>query len=220
MQAIMETLFDIVYLTTVIVLGIRMIRGANGNQMFRLFGFMAVILGFGDAFHLIPRAYALCTNGLEANAAALGFGKLVTSITMTIFYVMLYHVWRMRYHIVNRVGLTFLFYGLALVRIILCLMPQNDWLNYNAPLSWGIYRNIPFAIMGIIIIVLFFIEAKKKHDAAFRFMWFAITLSFAFYVPVVLWADVLPIVGTLMIPKTMAYVWIVVMGHKEVYNRH
>lgn len=27
------------------------------------------------------------------NAAALGFGKLVTSINMTIFYLILYYVW-------------------------------------------------------------------------------------------------------------------------------
>ena len=31
MQAIAETLFDIVYLTTVITLGVRMIRGCKGN---------------------------------------------------------------------------------------------------------------------------------------------------------------------------------------------
>lgn len=27
------------------------------------------------------------------------------------------------------------------IMIILCLMPQNDWLNYHELLSWGIYRN-------------------------------------------------------------------------------
>ena len=33
-------------------------------------GMMAALLGAGDAFHLIPRSYALWTTGLEANAAA------------------------------------------------------------------------------------------------------------------------------------------------------
>lgn len=32
MRAIFETLFDIVYLVTVITLGIRMIRGSKGNR--------------------------------------------------------------------------------------------------------------------------------------------------------------------------------------------
>ena len=96
MQAIMETLFDAVYLTLVIAIGLRMIRSSQGNRQFRLFGIMAVVLGAGDAFHLIPRAVALCTTGLEHYTAALGLGKLITSITMTIFYVLLYYVWRQR----------------------------------------------------------------------------------------------------------------------------
>ena len=56
MQAIVETLFDAVYLTTVITLGIRMIRGSKQGSQFRLFGWMAVILGAGDAFHLASGA--------------------------------------------------------------------------------------------------------------------------------------------------------------------
>ena len=46
-------------------------------------------------------------------------------------------------------------------------------------------------------------------------MWLAIVLSFAFYIPVVLWADVVPLVGMLMIPNTCAYVWVVWMGFSE-----
>ena len=85
MQAIFETLFDIVYLLTVIILGIRMIKGSRGIRQYQLFGMMAVVLGCGDAFHLIPRAVALCTSGLENFTSALGVGKLITSITMTLF---------------------------------------------------------------------------------------------------------------------------------------
>ena len=47
-------------------------------------------------------------------------------------------------------------------------MPQNNWLVTDAPLSWGIYRNIPFALMGLIIIVLFYKSAKEKKDKSFR----------------------------------------------------
>ena len=174
MQAIAETLFDIVYLTTVITLGVRMIRGCKGNPQFRLFGIMAVVLGSGDSFHLVPRAVALCTTGLENYTAALGIGKLVTSVTMTIFYVLLYYVWRQRYHVQGKNLLTASVYGLAALRVILCLMPQNQWLSANPPLSWGIYRNIPFALLGLVIIVLFYRSAREHQDAAFRWMWLTI----------------------------------------------
>ena len=82
------------YLVTVVTLGILMIRGSRGRRQYLLFGVMAVTLGCGDAFHLIPRAVALCTTGLANYTAALGVGKLITSVTMTLFYVLLYYVWR------------------------------------------------------------------------------------------------------------------------------
>ncbi len=94
------------------------------------------------------------------------------------------------------------------------LLPQNAWLSANAPLSWGIYRNIPFALLGLLIIVLFYRSARQAKDRAFRNMWLTIVLSFGFYIPVVLWADVVPMIGMLMIPKTCAYVWTVLIGFK------
>lgn len=214
MQAIFETAFDIVYLCTVILLGIDMVRRAGGVLQYKLLGVMAIILGCGDAFHLVPRAVALCTTGLEARAASLGFGKFVTSITMTVFYVLLYQVWRQRYAVQGRKGLTAAVYALALLRVALCLFPQNDWLTYNPPLLWGILRNIPFAILGLVIIFLFFQEAHRANDRDFQWMWLAITLSFGFYIPVVVFAEIAPPVGMLMIPKTMAYVWMVWMGYR------
>jgi hypothetical protein len=214
-QAIAETLFDAAYLAGVITVGIIMIRNNRGNKQTYMFGLMSVLLGLGDAFHLVPRAYALWTTGLEANAAILGIGKFNTSITMTVFYAVLYQIWRERYKITGRAGVSLAIYGLAAVRIALCLFPQNEWTNSNAPLSWGIYRNVPFAIMGIIIIAVFYDETKKHDDYAFRYMWLAILLSFALYVPVVLWSDVIPTIGALMIPKTLAYVWVVLMGYGE-----
>ena len=56
MQAVIETIFDAVYLVSVITIGILMIRRSKGSKQFRLFGLMAVVLGAGDSFHLIPRA--------------------------------------------------------------------------------------------------------------------------------------------------------------------
>ncbi len=155
MQAIMETLFDAAYLITVITLGVVMIRSSRGVSQYRLFGVMAGGRGAGDAFHLIPRAVALCTTGLADYTALLGLGKWITSVTMTVFYVLLYTVWRQRYHIRGRHGLTAAVYLLAGLRVLLCMMPQNRWLSADAPLAWGVWRNIPFALLGLVVIVLF-----------------------------------------------------------------
>lgn len=214
MQSVVETVFDAAYLITVITLGILMIRRSRQSRQFRLFGWMAVVLGGGDSFHLVPRAVALCTTGLENFTVALGIGKWITSVTMTVFYVLLYYVWRQRYSVKGHTALTAVVYVLAGVRVILCMMPQNQWLSADAPLIWGVYRNIPFALLGLVVIVLFFHKAREKEDRAFRWMWLTIVLSFGFYIPVVLWADAFPLIGMLMIPKTCAYVWTILIGYR------
>ncbi|MCR1841570.1 hypothetical protein [Murimonas intestini] len=209
-----ETIFDVLYLITVITLGIKMIKSSAPRSQYWLFGLMAVILGCGDAFHLIPRVWAMWGPGLDSNSAAapLGFGQAVTSVTMTAFYVILFHVWEMRYKVNRNTKLRAAVYGLAVIRIVLCLFPQNDWMSTDAPLSWGIYRNIPFALLGLLVILLFYRKAKECKDVHFRFMWLAVVLSFACYIPVVLFAGTVPAVGALMLPKTCAYVWVVWMG--------
>ena len=214
MQSVVETVFDAAYLITVITLGILMIRRSGQSRQFRLFGWMAVVLGGGDSFHMVPRAVALCTTGLENFTVALGIGKWITSVTMTVFYVLLYYVWRQRYSVKGYTVLTAFVYVLAGVRVILCMMPQNQWLSADAPLLWGVYRNIPFALLGLVVIVLFFHKAREKEDRAFRWMWLTIVLSFGFYIPVVLWADAFPLIGMLMIPKTCAYVWTILIGYR------
>jgi hypothetical protein len=73
----------------------------------------------------------------------------------------------------------------------------------------------PFAALGILIIILFQRNVKEQEDHAFRYMGLTIVLSFAFYIPVVLFADTIPWTGILMIPKTMAYVWTVWIGFSD-----
>lgn len=66
--------------------------------------------------------------------------------------------------------------------------------------------------MGIGIIIICLIIAKKNNDKSYLIMAIMVILSFGFYIPVALFADVLPVIGILMIPKTLAYVGVVVIG--------
>jgi hypothetical protein len=211
-QAIGETLFDAVYLLGVVTLGILMLVRSRKWDQYRWFGVMAVVLGSGDSFHLIPRLIALWGSGLETNAVSLGIGKLITSLTMTVFYVILFYIWRQRYQVQGKRYLDLLMWACALARVILCCFPQNEWTSAHPNLLWGILRNIPFALLGLEIIVLFLLKAKE--DKPFRFMALTIILSFGFYIPVVIWAETVPWVGSLMIPKTCAYVWTVLIGFR------
>lgn len=210
----MEPIFDVLYLVVVSTIGIYMIVKGKDNKQFLLFGIMAVVLGFGDAFHLIPRIIALNTaDGFTVYASALGIGKFITSITMTGFYFLLYFIWRIRYNIKGKHYVTAVYLLAGAFRIICCFFPQNNWLNNaDSPMMWELLRNVPFMLMGLIIIVLFAVSAIKHKDKNYYCMFVTIILSFGFYIPVLFLADSIPEIGLLMIPKTCAYVWTVAIG--------
>lgn len=208
MVHVMEPMFDIGYLGLVIALGVRLLMEQSGSA--RRFGVMAILLGGGDAFHLIPRVIShLSLGGFEAHAAMLSWGEFVTSITMTIFYVLFYHYYRERtedFSSSKRVVI----YALAALRIGLTLMPQNGW-GAEGSYAFGIVRNIPFVLMGALLIL--WVMQHKKADGL-QHIALLIFLSFLFYVPVVLGARFIPLLGMLMIPKTVAYVFIVRAGYR------
>lgn len=207
MGKIMEALFCVFYLIFTFIMGCKILKKSNGRKEILLYGIMTLV--FGDSFHLVPRVLAVIHPDVNYTVS-LGIGKMITSITMTFFYLILFFIFEMRYgkkHTALRMTMIIL----AIIRVVLCLMPQNDWTGAD-PVIWGIYRNIPFTIIGLIMVVLYFHE---KADKTYKWMWFAILMSFAFYLPVVLWADVHPMIGMLMLPKTCMYMWMVVMGHRE-----
>ncbi len=210
MPALPESIFDICYLVFAIVSGILLLKKSKGRKYVRIFGIMTLLLGCGDAFHLVPRVLNYWTDG--DYTAALGIGKLVTSITMTLFYILIEYARRDRYKIAGEKGVLASVWILGIIRIALCCFPQNGWTSAEPSLLWGILRNIPFALLGILTVVLWLRSAK--NDKPLKLMWLAITLSFLFYIPVVLFAQTMPMIGMLMLPKTCMYVWMIVMFKK------
>lgn len=159
MPALPETIFDVAYLIFAITTGIVLLTKAKGRTFIKLFGTMALILGSGDSFHLVPRVLNYWTQG--DYIAVLGVGKLVTSITMTVFYLLFEYARRYRYKISGQKGVLAAAWILSGVRIALCCFPQNEWTSAEPSLWWGIIRNIPFAVLGVMTVVLWFKSAKN-----------------------------------------------------------
>ncbi len=201
-----ESIFDVAYLLFAIITGIWIIRRSDDKPGW-LMGIATVVLGCGDAFHLIPRVLNYFT-GADLTAA-LGIGKLITSVTMTVFYVIMYHIWLAVYEGEGSRALGASIYGFSALRIAICLFPQNGWIDNSGSMMWGIFRNIPFVVLGIMIIVLFY--RKRKELPVFGKMWLLITLSFAFYIPVAVGAGLVPVLGMLMLPKTVCYVLMIIL---------
>ena len=134
MPALPEIIFDICYLVFAIVSGILLLKKSKGRKYVRIFGIMTLMLGCGDAFHLVPRVLNYWTDG--DYTAALGIGKLVTSITMTLFYILIEYARRDRYKIAGEKGVLASVWILGIIRIALCCFPQNGWTSAEPSLLW------------------------------------------------------------------------------------
>ena len=201
-----ESTFDILYLLFALIGGCVLLRRAK-DKTGKCMGTAALALGCGDAFHLVPRVLNYFSEG--DLTAALGVGKLITSITMTAFYLLLYPVWLGRFRMQEKRSVSATLWFLAAVRVVLCLFPQNGWLSNSGDMTWGIIRNVPFVLLGAAICCLYF--RKRKEDRIFAPVWVYILLSFLFYSPVAVGAGAVPMLGMLMLPKTVCYILLIVV---------
>lgn len=198
-----ETILDITYLLIALFISVYILIKSK-DKLSKLMGSATLILGFGDAFHLVPR---ILNYFIDYDFTSfLGIGKLITSITMTIFYIFMFYIYKNNYKTKNKF-IEISIWILSLIRIILCLLPQNRWLTNNSSLTIGIIRNIPFIIIGILIIIIYY--KVRNKDKTFRNIWIYVLLSFIFYIPVVLGASIIPIIGMFMLPKTICYILII-----------
>lgn len=201
-----ESVFDIVYLLFAVIAGI-IILCLRRDKIGKLMGSAVLILGCGDAFHLVPR---VLNYFIDADfTASLGIGKLITSLTMTVFYLLMYFLWKNAYANNQNKRLDAAVYALFAIRVILCLMPQNGWITNESGTVWGIVRNVPFVVLGFIIVYLFY--KSRKEIRMFGGIWLITALSFLFYIPVAAAAGLVPALGMLMLPKTVCYmilIWI------------
>lgn len=217
-----ESVFSICYLLFDLAAGIIFLFHGE-ERLFLLYGVMTLLLGFGDAFHLVPRVVKNIKGESPKVVWWMDLGLAVTSVTMTVFYILLFYIWK-----IQNVGLStqtiadavadqrlsslgsFLkgvIWSTALARIALCLMPQNHWFtggNKNLSLS----RNIIFSILGASEIILFLISGGSYGIT----MAVCILFSFLFYIPVTLFAKENPKIGMLMMPKTIMYVIMISLG--------
>lgn len=209
MMYLMEPFFDIAYLGVVLGMGIRLLLEEEKDA--RTFGLMAVLLGLGDAFHLIPRVMSnLTPDGFSRYLPLLSWGEFVTSITMTLFYLLFYRYYQSMSGDKDE-RKSRLVYVLVALRLLLVLLPQNEW-GTEGDYFFGLLRNVPFALLGLVLVIW---TAKANDKPGLQHTALLIAASFLFYAPVVIGARFVSLLGLLMIPKTVAYVLLVRVGYRH-----
>lgn len=185
MPDLMEAIFDAGYLIFDLIAAILFFVVGKGNALFTLYGILTLTLCGGDAFHLVPRIIRAVHGSNERVKRQLGIGLQVSSITMTVFYIILMYVWKYTFpELTAPVAVEAIIWISAIIRIVVCILPQNNWCT----------------------------DEGNTNGYHMTRMIAAIIISFGCYLPVTLFSKTKPKVGLLMIPKTCAYMWIVAMG--------
>jgi hypothetical protein len=224
-----EVIFNVAYLIAiwgiVIMMTLHKDRVAPQDRRVASLGRWAfLLLALGDTGHVGFRVWAYAAGSLESTVNVLGrevglvgLGALATAITVTVFYVLVLMMWQARYR--KPYGwFGMLLFAMAALRLLLMIPAVNQWNSVTPPQPWSIVRNLPLTIAGLGVAYLILRDALAAHDRPFVWVGGLILVSYAMYIPVILFVQQAPMVGMLMIPKTLAYVGIAVVLYRSLYG--
>jgi hypothetical protein len=228
-QMWMEIAFNILYLGVVWWLVASMLRrqpqAATADQKIgRYFIWAFGLLALGDTGHVGFRVLAYALGGLDTSLNVPGFeiglvglGALSTAITVTFFYVLVLFIWQERFN--RPLGwFGWLLIASAVVRLVVMALPGNQWNSVVPPQPISLVRNLFLTISGLGVATLILRDAAKTGDRVFTWIGVSILVSYGFYIPVILFVQAQPLVGMLMIPKTLAYVAIAIIAYQNLFR--
>lgn len=226
----MEVCFNVAYLAVIWALVIAMWRRRAqvptiSRPICRLFVGAFAVLALGDSGHLGFRMWAYALGDLNATIRLFGvdfglagLGALATAITVTLFYVLIQVIWQRRFR--KKYGwFGIMLFATVLLRFTLMIPEPNQWNATVPPQPWSIYRNLPLIVLGLGIAFLILKDALTEKDRAFTWIGLMIVISYAFYMPVIFFVQQVPMIGMLMIPKTMAYVAVAFIAYFHYFRQ-
>ena len=223
-----EVIFDTIYLIVVWYLVIAMYRHrarvrSEDRRVATMTMIAFLLLALGDTGHVGFRVLTYAKRDMAAQVillgmplSLLGLGTQLTSITVTLFYVIVLAIWRYRFH--KQYGpFEYLLFASALVRLAMLALPLNQWDSPVAPQPWATIRNLPLLLQGLGVAYLILRDSRASKDTTFWWIGIMILVSYACYAAVVLLVEQIPLIGMLMIPKTVAYVVICLLAYNRLY---
>lgn len=178
--------------------------GDSGHVGFRILGYLQ-----GDMARTFPL--------LGMQVGPVGAGTLMTSITVTFFYVLMLALWQARFN--QRYGwFEYVLLFMAGARFVIMLLPANQWNSVVPPQPISAIRNLPLSVLGLGVAFLMLRDGTHKKDSTFQWIGGMILFSYACYLPVIFFVQQAPLVGMLMIPKTLAYLAIGFIAYSDLYR--
>lgn len=225
-----EIIFNVSYLIVVWGLVATMAVRRSGlavesRQQANLVMWAFGLLALGDTGHVGLRVVAYALGGLGGvvnfagrSVSLVGIGMLTTAVTVTLFYILMLELWRVRFQ--YQYGwFEYLLLAAGIVRLVMLVLPVNAWNQPTPPQPWSTIRNLPLMVQGLGLAYLMLRDSGRMNDRTFRWMAGMILVSYACYLPVILWANQEPLLGMLMIPKTLAYVAVGLIAYVDLFGQ-
>ena len=182
-------------------------------------------LALGDLGHVGARVVAFAMGGLDAQLTIFGrsimiapVGSIMTAWTFTLFYVCMVLMWKARFN-KKLEAAAYIIFLLAIIRSILMLLPGNIWDGEHQDDFSFMIRNIPLVLMQVGTVYLILRDAIAEKDSLFKRIGALIIISFVCYMPVVFLLTYYPLIGMLMIPKTIAYMVIAFISLRGLFPK-
>jgi hypothetical protein len=220
-----EIIFNIGYLVVVWGLVIRLwqrrtVLSLTARRLSDLVTAAFGLLALGDTGHVGFRVLAYALGGLEARLGSLslvGAGAMATAFTVTVFYMLMLEAWRTRFQ--RSYGwFEYLLLAAGVLRLLIMLLPANQWELVTPSQPMSLIRNLPLMLQGLGLAYLVLRDARPAQDRAFLGIGVSILASYACYIPVILFVQQMPMIGMLMIPKTLAYVAIGFIAYNDLHK--
>ena len=208
MHSVIKSMFYIAFIIISLYVGTTMFTKSNGEKSIKLFGFMVLFLGIGESFHIVPRVLDIFSFDIENIQQYIDTGRFIASISIILVYLILIWLWKVYYEVNTTKNFNIILYLLAIGGVILSLVLMK---TDNSLLI--LLRNIPTLIIGFIIILSYKKLAVESNKQVFKHLWIAVLLGLVFTLGFELLSPEYSLFIILMMPKTLVYIWLVLMGY-------
>jgi len=208
-QVMKEITFSVIYLIyicAIVILMSKNMKNVNQKEIgtakrIRL-AFIALFIG--DLGHVGARLIVLFSGEGEMNYAISGIGALLEAVGLIFLFMFFTDAWRVQFN--HSKNLLFkVLIGIGIVGLIIFAFPQNEWTAESSPYEWLVIRNIPWLIQGVALSILIYRDAKGVDDKQLVRIGIYTFVSYFFYMPVIFFGEIAPMLGMLMILGTIVY---------------
>ena len=208
-QVMMEMTFSVIYLIyicAIVFLMSKNMKNVNQKEIMTakriLLAFFALLIG--DLGHVGARVIVFFSAEVEMNYVILGIGSLFEAVGLIFLFMLFTDAWRVHFNHPKNLLFKVLI-GIGIVGLIIFVFPQNQWTAQTSPYEWLVIRNIPWLIQGVALSILIYRDAKAVDDKQLVRIGIYIFISYFFYMPVIFFGEIAPMLGMLMIIGTIVF---------------